>query len=265
MRVSATGIDVAIAGRTIVADAVLDAPSGAFVGLLGPNGSGKTTLLRTVYRALRPARGAVLLGHTDVWSLTARQAARRTAVVMQDDPTEFEFTVREVVGLGRVPHQNLLGRATGEDQRAVDAALARTGVEHLAERPVSSLSGGERQRVFLARALAQDTPILVLDEPTNHLDVTAQLELLELVRGLGVTVVAALHDLNLAAAYCDQICVLRAGRLVASGPVADVLTADLIAEVYGVRAALVTNPLTGQRGFAFAPSPESVTQMKEHV
>ncbi|GAA1829403.1 ABC transporter ATP-binding protein [Pseudonocardia ailaonensis] len=257
MRVDAEGIDVEIAGRTVVAGAVLRAEPGTVVGLLGPNGSGKTTLLRTLHRVLRPAAGSVHIGGHDVWGLTPRAAARRTAVVLQDDPTDFEFTVREVVELGRVPHQGLLRRDPAGDAAAVDDAMAVARVDGLAERLVSTLSGGERQRVFLARALAQRTPVLVLDEPTNHLDIRAQLELLELVRGLGVTVVAALHDLNLAAAHCDDVVVLHGGRVRAHGPATDVLVPDLVSRVFDVAAARGTNPLTGRPMFMFAPLPES--------
>ncbi|GAA3384073.1 ABC transporter ATP-binding protein [Cryptosporangium minutisporangium] len=253
MRVHADGVAVEIAGTTIVADAVLSAEPGTLVGLLGPNGSGKTTLLRTVYRALRPNAGSVHVGDDDVWHLNARDAARRTAVVVQDDPTDFEFTVREVVELGRVPHQGLLDRHTSVDDEIVDSALTTAGVVHFADRLVSTLSGGERQRVFVARALAQQTPVLVLDEPTNHLDIRAQIELLELLRGLGVTVVAALHDLNLAATYCDTLYVLKSGRVVASGPVADVLVPDLVRDVYGVSAVVLPNPITGRPTLGFGP------------
>ncbi|GAY09004.1 ABC transporter ATP-binding protein [Pseudonocardia sp. N23] len=253
MRVEADGIDVEIAGRTIVAGAVLRAVQGTVVGLLGPNGSGKTTLLRTLHRALRPDAGTVRVGGDDVWGLSPRAAARRTAVVMQDDPTDFEFTVREVVELGRVPHQGLVRRDAASDAAIVDDAMVTARVDGLASRPVATLSGGERQRVFLARALAQRTPVVVLDEPTNHLDVRAQVDLLDLLRGLRVTVVAALHDLNLAAAYCDEVVVLRDGRVVAHGPVGDVLEPDLVRRVYGVDAARAINPLTGRPTFMFAP------------
>jgi iron complex transport system ATP-binding protein len=260
MRVRAEGVAVEIGGHRIVSDGVLRAEPGTMVGLIGPNGSGKSTLLRTVYRALRPVAGRVLLGDDEVWRLTARAAARRTAVVLQDDPTEFEFTVREVVELGRVPHKRLLVRDTAADWAVVADALARAGVAGLADRLVSTLSGGERQRVFLARALAQQTPVLVLDEPTNHLDVSAQLQLLELLHRIPATVVAALHDLNLAAAYCDEVYVLVAGRVVTSGPVRDVLTPELIARVYGVTAHCSTNPLTGRLSLHFAAG----TPYEEH-
>ncbi|ODU00285.1 MAG: hypothetical protein ABS81_24145 [Pseudonocardia sp. SCN 72-86] len=256
MRVEVEGVDVEIAGRTIVAGAVLRAEPGTVVGLLGPNGSGKTTLLRTVHRALRPHAGTVHVGGDDVWRLAPRTAARRAAVVMQDDPTDFEFTVREVVELGRVPHQGLLSRDPAADAATVADAMRTARVDGLADRLISTLSGGERQRVFLARALAQSTPVLVLDEPTNHLDVRAQVELLELLRGLRVTVVAALHDLNLAAAYCDDVVVMRDGRVVAQGPMADVLVPDLVSRVYGVAAARGVNALTGRPSFTFAPLPQ---------
>ncbi|MFP5020798.1 ABC transporter ATP-binding protein [Pseudonocardia phyllosphaerae] len=252
MRVEARAISVDLAGRRIVTDAELRAGSGAMVGLIGPNGSGKSTLLRTVYRSIRPAGGQVLLDGDDVWQLGARQAAQRTAVVLQDDPTEFEFTVREVVELGRVPHKGLLDRDTERDVEIVEGAMARTGVGGFSERLVSTLSGGERQRVLLARALAQQTPVVLLDEPTNHLDVSAQLELLDLLHGLPLTVVAVLHDLNLAAAYCEDLYVLDGGRVVAHGPVGDVLTPELVADVYGVTAHRTVNPLTGRPCLQFA-------------
>lgn len=246
MKVQATDVSIDIDGVRIVTDATLRAEPGSVVALIGPNGSGKSTLLRSVYRALRPVAGRVLLDDDDVWGLGARTAAHRTAVVLQDDSPDFEYSVREVVELGRVPHRGMFDRESDRDRDAVATALRTVGVTHLAERPIGTLSGGERQRVALARALAQQTPVLVLDEPTNHLDVLAQVELLELMRTLPATVVLALHDLNLAAAYCDQVVVMREGRVAAHGPPATVLQPTLIEDVYGVHAAVGTNPLTGR-------------------
>lgn len=218
MQVDARSVVVDINGIRIVSEGVLHAAEGTIVGLVGPNGSGKSTLLRTVYRALRPTDGVICIGGDAVWTMTARQAARRTAVLTQESPADFDFTVAEVVALGRVPHNGLLQRTDVTDDRIIDAALERAGAADFSQRRFSTLSGGEKQKVLIARALAQQPKVLVLDEPTNHLDIAAQLELLELVRSLRITVVTAVHDLNLAAGYCDQVFVLDGGRMVASGP-----------------------------------------------
>ena len=244
-RLSIDGVSVEIAGRRIIDQIGLTAESNV-VGLVGPNGSGKSTLLRTVYRMLRPAAGQVLAEGRDVWSVGAREAARVTAAVVQDNPGDLELTVAECVATGRVPHGRLLGTSTADDRRAVERAMAAAGVTAFAGRDISTLSGGERQRVQLARALAQEPRILVLDEPTNHLDIRHQLELLALVRRLQVTTLVTLHDLNLAAAYCDRVVVLSQGSVAAAGTPRDVFTPDLLHAVFGVKAAGLTNPLTGQ-------------------
>ena len=244
--VAAHGVSIDIGDLRIVTDATMRAEPGSVVGLIGPNGSGKSTLLRAIYRALRPVTGAVLVDGEDVCRLDARTSALRTAVVHQDDRPDLDATVRETVELGRLPHRRLLRREPDRHRLAVASALARTGLGDLVDRPVGTLSGGERQRAYVARALAQEAPLLVLDEPINHLDVLAQVELLELLTQLPATVVVALHDLNHAAAYCDQVVVMRRGRVVAQGPPAAVLTAALVEDVYGVRTAVGTNPLTGR-------------------
>ncbi|MGW0337755.1 ABC transporter ATP-binding protein [Streptomyces sp. NPDC003011] len=242
MRLDLAGVTVDIAGSRLVDDVRLTVDSGAFVGLVGPNGSGKSTLLRCVYRALRPDAGAVRLDGDDVRALPAREAARMLAALPQESSSEFDFTVAEVVAMGRLPHRD---RTAADDRRVCADAMDRTGVGHLAGRGFLALSGGERQRVLIARALAQRPKVLVLDEPTNHLDVAHQLDVLSLVRASGLTVLAALHDLNLAAAHCDVLYVLSGGRIVASGPPHDVLRPDLLAEVFGVRAHPVRHPQTG--------------------
>ena len=258
MQVDAESVVVDINGVRIVSAGVLHAATGSIVGLIGPNGSGKSTLLRTVYRALRPTAGVVRIGGDVVWAMTARQAARRTAVLTQENPTDFDFSVIEIVTLGRVPHQGLLQRSDVTDKRIIDDALRRSGAAGLAQRRFSTLSGGEKQKVLIARALAQEPKVLVLDEPTNHLDIAAQLELLELVRSLRITVVTALHDLNLAAAYCDELFVLDAGHVTASGAPEEVLVPETLLHVFGVRAHCGTHPLTGRRLLAFAPGPSTV-------
>ncbi|GGZ27157.1 ABC transporter ATP-binding protein [Streptomyces poonensis] len=223
-------------GRLVLDGVDLAPAPGSTVGLLGPNGSGKSTLLRLLAGVLAPASGVVTLDGDPLAGLNRRDVARRIAVVEQQADTQVELTVLDVVRLGRVPHRRAWTPASAHDERAVQEALERTGLTDRARQSWHTLSGGERQRVQIARALAQEPRELLLDEPTNHLDIQHQLELLNLVTDLPVTTVIALHDLNLAALYCDELVVLRAGRVVARGEPREVLTEELIAEVYGVRA-----------------------------
>ncbi|WP_314095896.1 ABC transporter ATP-binding protein [Microbacterium foliorum] len=224
-------------GGTLVVDGVTLHPEpGQTVGLLGPNGSGKSSLLRLLHGLVRPTSGLVTLDGADLAQVPRRRVARSVAAVTQHADTDVDITVRDVARLGRIPHRSPLGGATSADEAAVDRALAHVGLLRQADRLWHTLSGGERQRAQIARALAQEPRELLLDEPTNHLDIRHQLELLDLVCALPMTTVIALHDLNLAAMYCDVIVVLREGRVVAAGTPTEVLTAELIRTVYEVTA-----------------------------
>ena len=237
MKLTVDRLHITLDRTPILRDVSLEAHKGDIVGLVGPNGSGKSTLLRAVYRSLRPAGGVVRVGDDDVWALSARTAARRTAAVLQDTAgSTTGLTVAEIVALGRAPHHGLLGRDGVEDHRAVEDAVDHCGVRPYANRDYTSLSGGERQRVLLARALAQNPQLLVLDELTNHLDIRARFELLDLIRATGITTLAVLHDLDLAARLCDHLVVLHEGAVVAAGPVLEVLTPRTLRDVFGVRA-----------------------------
>ncbi|MFJ1708815.1 ABC transporter ATP-binding protein [Kitasatospora sp. NPDC088346] len=251
MRIALEDLHVALAGRTVVAGVHLVAEKGEIAGLVGPNGSGKSTLLRTVYRHLAPRAGRVLLDGRDLTALAPAESARHIAALPQERGGDFELTVAQVVALGRIPYQRAFAAESARDRAATAAGLARVGMLEHAGRPFSQLSGGERQRVLLARALAQEPDVLVLDEPTNHLDVRHQVELLTLLRVQATTTLVALHDLNAAASVCDRLHVLHDGSVVASGPPRDVLTPELLAEVFGVRAAVVEHPLTGDPLIAF--------------
>lgn len=241
------------AANHIVRDVSLHVAQGELVGLLGPNGSGKSTLLRMIYRILKPASGSVRVRGSDVWQSSARDNARAMAVLAQENNGEFELLVRDVVLMGRTPHQSPFARDSAEDFRIVAQALERVDAQYLSERMFSTLSGGEKQRVLMARALAQQAPLLVLDEPTNHLDVRHQFELMNLIRSLGLTALAALHELPLAAHYCDRLYLLKDGALVAQGTPAEVLTPETIADVYGVRALMRISPRTGKPVIEFMP------------
>ncbi len=251
MRLVVQGVAVSLDGCPIVADAELVVEDGEFVGLVGPNGCGKSTLLRSIYRALRLSAGLISLDGDDLWGLPAKEVARRVAVVAQEGPSDIDFTVNEVVALGRTPHKRPLDRDTGNDRKICLDALERVDMAGARERSYATLSGGEKQRVQVARALAQRSYLHLLDEPTNHLDIRYQLEILSLVRELGHSTLAAIHDLNLAAQYCDRIYLMAAGRLVASGPPDTVLTPERIAESFGVRAYRWTHPGTGRPILAF--------------
>ncbi|OJX69572.1 MAG: hypothetical protein BGO94_13835 [Micrococcales bacterium 72-143] len=242
-------LTVRIGGRALVDAVAFDAPVGAFTAIVGPNGAGKSTLLRAVSGIEHTASGLVLLDGDDLLALPRRRRARIVALVEQDAATELPLTGRDVVRLGRTPHETLIGGGDADAASVVADALARAGAEAFADRDVTTLSGGERQRVLLARALAQQPRVLLLDEPTNHLDLAAQLDMVGLVRQLtaeGVTVVAAVHDLSLAAAHADAVVVLAGGHVVAHGATEATLTPALIHEVFGVRAEWTRNPLTGR-------------------
>lgn len=240
------------AGGRLVLDAVdIAPPPGSCTGLLGPNGSGKSTLLRLLAGVLAPSSGVVTLDGHPLGELPRRAVARRVAVVEQDAVTQAELTVRDVVGLGRIPHRRAWSAPSAADENAVRGALERTGLADRADQSWHTLSGGERQRAQIARALAQEPRELLLDEPTNHLDIQHQLDLLSLVAALPVTTVIALHDLNLAAMYCDRLVVLRTGRVVARGTPHEVLTEDLIADVYGVRSVVTSDGPEGRPHIRF--------------
>lgn len=204
------------------------------LGVVGPNGAGKSTLLRVLYRYNRPLSGTVHIGGADIWRLPPRAAARRVAAVLQEPPTDFALTVREIVALGRTPHRQGLAGTGSLDEEIVQNSLDRIDLHGFADRHLGSLSGGERQRVMVARALAQEPQVLVLDEPTNHLDIRHQLEVLRLIRDLDLTVVTSLHDLNMAAALCDDILVLEGGRLRSFGPSTSVLDEELVSSAFRV-------------------------------
>lgn len=225
------------AGRKIIVDGVtLTAEPGMTLGLLGPNGSGKSSLIRLLAGLRTPADGDIRLDGEKIGRFTRRRLAQRVAVVEQHATTDANVTVLDVIRLGRTPHRSTLSPWTQCDDEAVEQSLARVELSDRRHQLWHTLSGGERQRVHLARALAQQPTDLILDEPTNHLDIQHQLDLLRLIAGLPITTIVALHDLNLAAMFCDRLAVMKDGRLVAAGKPGDVLTEAMIADVFKVRA-----------------------------
>lgn len=236
MRVCAKNIHVLLSGAKILNGVNIEADKGRFVGIIGPNGSGKSTLLKCIYRVLKPETGAIFLDGRELSGYTVKESAKRLGVVAQHSSSGFDFTVLEMVMMGRAPHKKALERDTAEDYRIAREALKTVGLASFEGRGISTLSGGERQRVILARALAQQTSCLILDEPTNHLDIKYQLQLLRIVKESGKTVISAIHDLNIAAKYCDTLYVLSGGEIKALGPPESVLTEELISDVYGVNA-----------------------------
>ena len=241
MKIEAKALEALLSGNHILKGVDLEIGDRELVGVIGPNGSGKSTLLKCIYRVLKPSGGAVLLDGRGLDSYTYRESARRLAVVAQHNYYNFEFCVQDVVLMGRAPHKRALDRDNAEDYKIVAAALETVGMSAFAKRSFSTLSGGEQQRVILARALAQQTPCLILDEPTNHLDIKYQLQLMDLVRGLDRTVIAAIHDLNIAAMYCDRLYAVKDGRIVGAGSPRALLTPDFIRQVYGVEARVMSD------------------------
>lgn len=249
LRVDVRGLEFSYDSAPLLQEIDLQVERGDMVALVGPNGAGKSTLLRCLARALRPRAGVVLLDGQDIGRLPVRQIARRVGVVPQVQTLDFDFTVEEVVAMGRYPHLGRLGRPGPHDFRAVREAMDATRTSGVSGRPVTALSGGEQQRVAIARALAQEPQLLLLDEPTAHLDIRYQVEVMELLARLNrekaLTVIAAVHDLNLAARYFRRFVLMTGGRVLATGTAREVLRPDLIRRAYGVEVVVIDHPVLG--------------------
>ncbi len=234
MNIRTESIGVVINEKQIINEINILVESGKFIGIIGPNGSGKSTLLKCIYRVLKPTKGVVYLEEKKIEEYSYKSSAQKLAVVAQHNFASFDFKIEEVVLMGRSPYKRRIERDTAEDYRIVNDCIEKVGMSEFKGRNFSSLSGGEQQRVILARALAQQTECIILDEPTNHLDIKYQLQLLNIVKESKLTVVSAMHDLNIAAMYCDYIYAMKDGQIKYKGKVSEVMTEEHIYDLYEV-------------------------------
>lgn len=246
MKVETKNLEMSLGGASVLKGIDIALKNQEFVGVLGPNGSGKSTLLKCLYRVLKPTGGTVFLDGQELHQYKPKESAKKVAVVAQHNHSFFDFSVGEVVMMGRSPHKKAMEQDNKEDYRIVKEALRTVQMEGCEKRSFSTLSGGEQQRVMVARALAQQTDCLILDEPTNHLDIKYQLQLMELIKKLELTVISAIHDLNIAAMYCDRLYLLHEGRIVAQGTPEQVLTETRIRQVYAVNSRVFCEETTGR-------------------
>lgn len=254
VRLEINGLSYSYNENNAIDNVSLKIKKGEFVGLVGPNGSGKSTLLKNLYRALTPDKGTILLDGEDLLKMKHKKSALKQAVVGQENEVPFNFLVEEIVAMGRSPHKKLFDFDNSHDRYMVHHALEHVGMEKMAKRNYQNLSGGEKQRVIIARAIAQESDLFLLDEPTNHLDIGYQIQVFDLIKRLKVTVIAAIHDLNMASLYCDQIYVLKDGKIVLHGTPEEVFTEENIYNVYGVHSSVTKHPITGKMAITFLPA-----------
>lgn len=254
MHLDVNNLEIEISQKTIVRDISLSIKNKEFVGLIGPNGSGKSTILKSLYRVLTPKKGTITLNDKDMLKMSIKSTSKEMAVVSQFNDTNFEFKVLDMVMMGRTPHKKAFELDSKEDFDIAMDCLQKVHMEDYYNRSFSTLSGGEKQRVVLARALAQKSNLIILDEPTNHLDIKHQIEMLDLIKKLDITVLSALHDLNLAAYYCDKLYMIDKGNVVCSGTPNDVLTSDAINKVFGVSSEVSIHPSTNKLNIVFIPN-----------
>ena len=251
MKLTVDKVSVSIASKKIIEEVSLQVSENKFVGLIGPNGCGKSTLLKSISKILEPDMGIITLGNQNVQELSNKQLAKKLGVVGQFHQVNFDFSVRQMLLLGRSPHKGMMERDNALDYEIVEKVLKQMDLQKLADRSFLSLSGGEKQRVVLGRTLVQQPQFLVLDEPTNHLDIKHQLSILKTVSALPIGVLAALHDLNLASRFTDYLYAMKDGQIIKQGTPQEVITEDVISELYEVDCRTYTNPILGKQTIEF--------------
>ena len=246
MEIKTEKLSWGVGREKIVEKITLRVKTGEMVGLVGPNGSGKSSFLRLIYRFYKPIQGSVLLGKNDVSLMSQKEIAKKIAVVPQERGILQDYTIYEVVAMGRIPHKGLFESDTQEDYQIIIKSLRKVGLLNQANRLFNTLSGGEKQRVLIALALAQEAKIIILDEPTNHLDPLHQLQIMEIIKDLNITTIVAMHDLSMASRYCDRIVLLNKGQVVAYGRPERILTRKNIKDVYGVKTKVTIDDKSGK-------------------
>ena len=231
---------------------------GSFIGIIGPNGSGKSTLLKNIYRLYKPCSGEILLDNKKLSQMKDKDCAKEIAVLAQESNSQFDFTVEQIVKMGRYPYKSVFEDYSKEDLKMVKDMLKKVGLDNYSDRSFSNLSGGEKQRTLIARALVQNTDFLILDEPTNHLDIGYQIQLMDLVKSLNITTLSAIHDMNLASMYCDYLIVMKDGQIVTCGTVKEVITKEMLKEVFGVNAYVGINPINNKLQVSFMHTHEHI-------
>ena len=256
MKLEVKDITYSIDGKTIVDSVSLEIEEGCFMGLVGPNGCGKSTLLKSIYRTYKPDSGVVYIDGKSTDDMTNRELARELSVMQQENNVEFDMTVFDMAMLGRFAHQKMFGNDMLHERELVREALKEVGMEGYEERSFLSLSGGEKQRTLVARALVQKAPMIILDEPTNHLDIGYQYQIMSILKKQNLTVFSSVHDLNIAACYCDKIILMKKGKIVDIGTPEEMFVPEKIKFLFGVDTKITTNTATGKPNIMFLPATE---------
>ena len=254
MSIHVKNVSVEFPGIRALKGIELSFQDGRMHAVLGANGSGKSTVLKNVYRGLTPGSGKVILDGEDLLKMPYKKSAIKMAVVGQENEVPFDFSVEEIVAMGRSPHKKLFDFDNANDRKIVYHALEHLGMEDMAKRSYVNLSGGEKQRVIIARAVAQESDFLILDEPTNHLDISYQMQIFDFIKRLNVTVLSAIHDLNMAALYCDRVYALKKGKIIMQGTPEEIFTPENIFDIFGVRSSVVKNSVTGKMSITYLPA-----------
>lgn len=259
MKLEVKDITYSIDQKLIVEGVSLGIKEGDFVGLIGPNGCGKSTLLKNIYRVYKPDSGTVYIDGREINEMTSREVAKEMSVMQQENNVEFDMTVYDMVMLGRFAHQNLWNNDKIQEKKIVEDAIKEVGMEGYEDRSFLSLSGGEKQRTLVARALVQQANLIILDEPTNHLDIGYQYQIMNILKAQDLTVFSSIHDMNIAACYCDKIIMMKSGHIVKVGTPEEVMVPAMIKDLFGVDTKITENPVTGKPNVIFLPEiPEGI-------
>ena len=252
--------------KEILKDVSFEVPKGSFVGIIGPNGSGKSTLLKNIYRLYKPSSGSITLDNKDLSKMKDKECAKEIAVLAQESNSQFDFTVEQIVKMGRYPYKSVFEDYSKSDIKMVKEMLEKVGLNDYSSRSFSNLSGGEKQRTLIARALVQNTDFLILDEPTNHLDIGYQIQLMDLIKSLNITTLSAIHDMNIASMYCDYLIVMKDGEIRDFGKVEEVITSQMLKDIFGVNAYVGVNPINKRLQVSFMHTHQHINGVgHDHV
>ena len=265
-KLKVNNLKFSIDNKEILKDISFEVAKGSFIGIIGPNGSGKSTLLKNIYRLYKPSSGEILLDNKKLSQMKDKDCAKEIAVLAQESNSQFDFTVEQIVKMGRYPYKSVFEDYSKSDIQMVKEMLEKVGLNNYSNRSFSNLSGGEKQRTLIARALVQNTDFLILDEPTNHLDIGYQIQLMDLIKSLNITTLSAIHDMNLASMYCDYLIVMKDGQIRDFGKVKDVINSNMLKEIFGVNAYVGVNPINNKLQVSFMHSHEHVNGIgHDHV